>query len=372
MVLKIPNNTVIQGESENNTILIRDDLSSNNNTMRLPIFSISGNPNNLKNNITITDLTIMGSGSGNTGNCMDLRWVKNYTIKNTLITGCGSRTNDAAIFTKGASDGLIENNVIDKSINGIFSLPSYVNSNNTVIYNNTITNSIKDAIHYRNGTFNKIVNNNIINTSGNGIQIISEDNTKIVNNNISSSNTLESTVGITMDQKNNNILLQNNTIYGGTIGIKINEDKSSTVKSSNISLSGNIVSETHVSCLEINSLDYVIVTNNKFENCNNMDTGSTYGINIGGSTKDVSIINNIITYNGRTLATGIFINGADNVNITHNIVKANPTLGKYGIGINIGPFSTAILIENNDLNDCGCVVKNESLESDVLIRNNTG
>ena len=68
--------------------------------------------------------------------------------------------------------------------------------------------------------------------------------------------------------------------------------------------------------------------------------------------------------------TGIFIDEAHSIEILDNILKTKTIKGSYGIAIRITPLSDNILIKANDLRQCGCIIKNESTQSDVRIQQN--
>lgn len=370
--IKLPNNIAVEGQSSKGTILTRINISSTNNTNSIdPIISAVGKSENMKSNITISNLTIKGQGPRTTGNCIELSWVKNYIIHNVFIYDCGKKANEAGIYTRGTINGIIANNTIENSLNGFYSSQPSNTTNNIKLLNNTISNSIKDAIQYRNGTYSNISDNKIFNASENGIHLMSVHNTDLVNNHIFLNNTFRPLTGINVSHNSDNILLTNNNIVEGLTGIHIRGDGSDERRNSNITLQFNNVSNTLLSCIYADFANDIRIANNTFEYCNNRETGETFGIKLGSSGTEILVANNTVLYNGRITAVGISLDGADNLNITSNTLKSNPILGNHGIGIKIAPFSSDVNVERNDFHECGCVILNESFEPTVLIRNNT-
>ena len=130
--IDLPSNIVIEGENQNNTIIVRQGKSSQGN-----IFQATGKPDSPVANITIRNLTIIGSGfDATSGNCISFVNVDNYIIENTKFSDCGGVQNGASIYTRSTSNGKISHNMINIPENGIIIGGHFINiTSNTIDIN---------------------------------------------------------------------------------------------------------------------------------------------------------------------------------------------------------------------------------------------
>jgi parallel beta-helix repeat protein len=371
-LLRIPSNMTIEGEDRERTILVGNYTSDT--SLPKDVIGVRGEPDKPLSNVTIANLTVHGSGANTMGNCIDLKRVKNYTVVNTMLSGCGSGPDGAAVYTRETSDGKIINNVINKSRNGYLSAQHRGGSDNVLIANNTISNSVDDAIHPQNGSFNKIIDNIVSNSGDDSIDLFYENNTIVENNIIIMNDNSTHINGLEVGDGSSNILIRNNIVNGGLAnGINVGSDTirfDPTLISNNITIVGNNIDNTYENCIRVSQAYDIEILNNKLEKCNNVRESPSHGILLANTARDVSIENNSIAYYGGSLSVGIAIDNAYNIEIVSNILVTDPINRLYGTGILIGTLSSNIIIENNDLNGCGCTIKNKSFQQDISIKNN--
>ena len=107
--INIPDNMVIAGDNQNNTIIVKYTNLTHFDTFRATN----------KANITVSNLTIRGSGIDTSGDCIHFVNVTGYAIGNTKLSGCGSGLDGSAIYTRSTSDGKILHNIIYNVRNGM-------------------------------------------------------------------------------------------------------------------------------------------------------------------------------------------------------------------------------------------------------------
>jgi hypothetical protein len=267
------NNTVLEGEDQNNTIIIEHRMSKRNHMVRAQDV----------NNIKIANLTLQGTGAGNSGDCVHLENVDNYTIQDMRIFNCGSGNDGAAIFASSTSRGYVTNNTINASRNGYLT-PQSAGSENIVIAYNKISNSIDDAIHPQSGSNNRILGNIAIDSGDDDIDLWNESNTHIVNNTVNNSvimgrNSTEVIDGIEIGDGSTNIVTKNNKVIGPlTHGINIgssgNPDPDIAINK-NISIADNEVRNMLLSCIALDDAEEITIAGNRLGDCNLSDPRET-------------------------------------------------------------------------------------------------
>jgi len=378
--LNLTSNIVIEGEDQNKTIVLwhpnnssQKNFNFNNNNNNL--FKADGGINNhLFNNIAIRNLTILGTYNDIGGNCIDLENVYNYIIEKVNFVGCGTDTKDAAILTQNTSNGKIIYNMINESKNGYLTPLTDGNTNIEISHNNII-NSTHNGIYLANSSFNKIMYNHIINSGDDNVNLILTNNALIQNNSVIMSKNSTFASAFEIGGGSYGIRLDGNKVTGGVdYGINIMNDNSlsghNTNINTNITIINNNIKGTYIGCIRIDFSEFIMVNNNRFQECNINPEGQSSGIFIDPLSKEIDIKNNLIEYYGRSYSTGIFIHKAHFIEIVNNILKTKTIEGSYGIAIRITNFSDNILIKANDLRNCGCVIKNESIHSNVRIQEN--
>ena len=373
--LSIPSNLTIYGDSKEDTFLIRQNFSLPLNLTKQKardVFHVEGTPEKYITNVAITNLTIIGSGAGTMGDCVELEQVRNYTIRDTDLTGCGSGPDGAAIYTQQSADGAIIHNVIDKSRNGYLSAKIKGGSTNILIAYNNITNSIDDAIHPQNGSLNRIIGNIVSNSGDDNIDTFLETNTIIENNTILTRDNSTHITGIEIGDESQHILVKGNRIIGpASYGINLGTDiiKYPLRYNRYITLIDNQIKNTFEGCVRAAFSVNVKIMNNTLLGCDSVSKGIGYWIGITGSARNASISNNLVEYHGRAQSSGIMINNARYIDIISNTINViYPKNNLYGSGINIGMLSNDVLIKDNDLEGCGCIIRNHSSQPNLLIQ----
>lgn len=374
--LDLTSNTLIEGENQNKTIILwhpNNSIQKTSNVNNGNLFKAKGEMNNhWINNITIRNLTIIGTQNGTSGDCIILDSVTNYIIENVKLIGCGSDAKDAAIRTQNTSNGKIIYNIINKAKNGYVS-PLTEGSRNVDIAYNVITNSTFNGIYIANSSFNKIMHNKIIDSGDDNVKILLTNNALIQNNSITMNKNSTFVSAFEIGDGSYNIILDGNKVSGGVdYGINIINvnSKLSHKTNTNITIVKNDIKQTFIGCIRIDFSEFIMVSNNRFQECNINTKGQSSGIFLDKFSNGISIKNNIIEYYGRSYSTGIFIDEAHFIEILNNILTTKTIKGSYGIAIRITPLSDNILIKANDLRQCGCIIKNESTQSDVRIQQN--
>jgi parallel beta-helix repeat protein len=370
--IRLPSNFTIEGQSQNNTIIVWHTNYYNKRALEEHVLHAEGTVDNHLTNITIKNLTIKGAGVDAMGNCIKLKWVTNYLINNTKLSGCGPRANGAAIFTSSTSDGRVMHNIIDKSRNGYLTPQSTGGSKDILIAYNQVSNSTDDAIHPQNGTNNKIIGNIVIDSGDDNIDIFHENNTLIENNTVIMNNNSKTVTGFEIGDGSTNILLKGNRVIGGAsfginIATHIKDSASLLNKNTNITISDNLISQTNNGCIRVTQAEDVQIIKNYLEACNTGNTTEGSGIRIDETATNTSLLNNFIEYYGIASSSGINIDNSHFVEIISNIIKVK-VVSVEAFGIRLKSLTDNVLIRDNDLKMCGCVIRNESIANTIIIQ----
>lgn len=370
--IRLPSNFTIEGQSQNNTILVWHTNYYAKRALDEHVLHAEGMVDNPLTNITIKNLTIKGAGADQMGNCIKLKWVTNYLINNTKLSGCGPRANGAAIFTTSTSDGKVTHNIIDTSRNGYLTPQTEGGSKDILIAYNRVSNSVDDGIHPQNGTNNKVIGNIVIDSGDDNIDVFYENNTLIENNTVIMNSNSKTIPGFEIGDGSTNILLNGNRVIGGAAyGINIASHTLDFVSSlninRNITISDNLISQTNFGCIRVTDAEDVQIIKNNLEACNTGDTLEGYGIRIDETATNTSLINNSIEYYGVASSSGINIDNSHFVEIISNIIKVK-VVSVEAFGIKLKSLTDNVLIRDNDLKMCGCVIRNESIGDNIIIQ----
>jgi parallel beta-helix repeat protein len=288
--ISLRNNTILEGENQNSTIIIEHRASKRNHMVRAQDI----------NNIKIANLTLKGTGAGNSGDCVHLENVNNYTIQDLRLFDCGSGNDGAGIFASSTSRGYVIKNTINASRNGYLT-PQSAGSVNIVIAYNKIMNSIDDAIHPQSGSNNRILGNIAIDSGDDDIDLWNESNTLIENNTVINSvisrNSTQAIDGIEIGDGSTNIVTKNNRITGPlTNGINIGSSGNPSPNSSvnkNISITDNQVNHILLSCIALDDAEEITIAGNRLGDCNLSDPIAESAISVNAErTRDILIEGN--------------------------------------------------------------------------------
>lgn len=271
-----------------------------------------------------TPVTLLGENSSSTTidgggryNVVEL-FADEISLQNFTIRNGGELIDEAGIFID-SNNTLIANNVITNNNDGIF-LPTVSNHN---IFTNTIINNRIGV--YLSSSINNIISGNTV--SGNykhGIIIHDSDNNSILGNKLYSNGD----VGISLSSSNDNILFDNILNSNNNCDIYISG-------SLNNILSGNIIALSNIGINLYIGADGNTISNNNI-------TSNSYGIYFRLSNSNI-ISDNMITSNG----FGLYIYDHSNNNeISGNTIN----LSNYGIKLTASSNSN-ILYHNNFMNN---------------------
>ena len=368
--IRIPSNFTIEGQSQNNTIMVWHTNYSIKRPLDEHVLHAEGVVDNPLTNITIKNLTIEGAGADTMGNCIKLKWVTNFLINNTKLSGCGPRANGAAVFTSSTSDGKIMHNIIDKSRNGYLTPQASGGSKDILIAYNRVSNSINDGIHPQNGTNNKIIGNIVIDSGDDNIDTFYENNALIENNTIIMNSNSKTITGFEIGDGSTNVLLKGNRVIGGAsygINIATHIQDFTSLLNRNITIYDNLISQTNNGCIRVMYAEDVQIIKNNLEACNTGNTLEGNGIRIGETVTNTSLINNSIEYYGKASSSGINIDNSHFVEIIFNVIRVK-MVSVEGYGIRLNELTNNVLIRDNDLKMCGCVIRNESIGDNIIIQ----
>jgi hypothetical protein len=310
-----------------------------------------------------------------------------------------NKTEDNLASVNGTNSGIDERLGDGNTIPKVTERKS-VGSNNTLIAFNLITNSSDDAIHPQNGFDNRIIGNIVIDSHDDNIDTFRERNTIIQDNVIIMNFPSTKVNGFEIGDGSENIILKHNKVFGSSYGINIASDSLNFEPETNrnITIIENEVSGTISGCMRIVQTEHVNIIKNNFNKCNLVSTtmtgeelmapfdsainatlsdsptdqnksGGGYGMVADDSTSFMTISENNIEYiGGKNSSAGIYLGGSQFVNVTSNhMALALEERIWEGSGIFIAPSSDHVVIENNDLSGCGCLIKMMSSRSDVRV-----
>jgi len=315
----------------------------------------------------------------------------NNISKNKIINGTygiylsgGDRSNIKGNTVQGCKYGTYigqsQNNILEDNVFINCGLYVYKSYNNTV-NNNTVNGK---ALIYLENTHDSTI------TEAGQVVLVQCRNIKIKNINISNV-----VPGIELFQTNNTLIEQNNIVGGQGIYIRDSEDniiQNNTIKyceeegthivaSKNISITGNIISNTKATAINIESSDHCNVKNSIIENSqeygiraylspnlsaiNNTLINHISGIALYLSS-DCCVINNNISedqYNG------IYISNAHGVTVIGNTIYKNSQYGIY-----LWSSSNATIVKNNMYNntDAEIYIWGASSDNKIYLNNILG
>lgn len=408
----ITNNTIITSDLTAISLSGYDNSNITNNTVSggstASGIRLSGsNDNKLTNN------TVTGTGSENDG--IELSTSNNNKLTGNILTYSGG--NNGIKLSSSSYNNLTNNTIKSKSAEGVNLIGS--SSYNTIIYNDIISNS--GAGIAISSSSNNILNNSILSNSGDGVTVFSSTNNSVSNNNISlnsqngikagssgnrfSNNILAENVdnGIYIQIDDNtfsnnaitrgagyglyidfgqydNYIYQNNTVNGEKIYYYFNSNniqtvtvepltvskvsnvgKISLIKSSNLNIKNNIISDNKYidggvpsGIFLYNSTGNTISnntitnnyrgiylydsSNNNINNSNNINTSEDRGIYFNISNHN-NITNSIV---GLNAVTGIYFNFSNYNNITGNDITGSPEGILFDTSLNNSVFINSI------------------------------
>lgn len=213
-------------------------------------------------------------------------WVRDgavFEMKNSEMHECGYsliRDNMKAGLWIDADNTVIENNTISNNFIGIYLL-----SANNVIKNNTLQPNTAYGIFLSSSNGNKITNNTISTNILNGISLESSSD-NIIRDNMIERNTKN---GIYLSTSNNNIIISNTFISNNEVGIELWQ-----------ACNDNLIAD------------------------NNASNNNDYGIRIYAHGDRNVIVNNTLTSNGKY---GIFLYQCDNNTVSNNSATYNYKCG---------------------------------------------
>jgi len=148
-------------------------------------------------NIVIHDMTIANT----TGNAIFAGSASNWTVENVHVVGTGSPTTSGAI--------------------------SFENSSNMTVRDSTITGVTGDGIWVSGGNNILLQNNHVGTVQGSvadAVQITSATNVSVIGNTLDMSGVTNSTKGDLVVNHSTGVVIENNTMIGGSYGASVNSD----------------------------------------------------------------------------------------------------------------------------------------------------
>lgn len=268
--LFLRDNTSIIGDGQNSTILF-DNTTSRRNDIIIANDTIG---------IKIMNLTIMGRGIQNSGDCIHFENVADYVISNTKLYGCGSGSNGAAVYASNTSNGKVTHNIILSSRNGYLT-PQDGGSKKSFIGYNTIVGSRDDGIHPQTGSDSTIVGNLLRDSGDDNIDLWEENNVSIENNTIVMHTTNSKKVngvpkiidGIEVGDGSANVTIKGNQITGPDgRGIIVTGLEREGGTNTNITLINNDLRDLHHGCMLVQdaggqNYNGVFIHDNRFNMC---------------------------------------------------------------------------------------------------------
>ncbi|UCG03084.1 MAG: right-handed parallel beta-helix repeat-containing protein [Candidatus Heimdallarchaeota archaeon] len=219
-----------------------------------------------------------------------------FRIANCLLNGLASA--DRGISLWNVKNGIVENNTVINTFNGIL----LVSSNDNEILNNTCYNGLT----IRESKNNLISRNIVKNHTQDGLLLDSSDN-NIVSHNIVTNNF----EGIAISFSSDNNIIANNTVHHNpSYGIYVKMSENNTIHDNTITDNGN------------NGIYLTGSETNTIEN-NEIDNNGANGIYLENSTRNV-ITSNIVSHNSQN---GINLQTSAQNTITNNEVEQNSRTG---------------------------------------------
>ncbi len=252
--------------------------------------------NNVANSNILHGISLSGSGHSNV--------INNIADSNSY---CG-------IYLSGSGYSNVINNIANSNYDGI----GLVNSENSNVTNNTVTNG--SGIVLVNSENSNVTNNTV--TNGSGIVLSESDNCNVINNTANNSNRY----GISLSESDNCNVINNIANNSNNCGISLSE-------SDNCNVINNIANNSNNCGIYLSGSGYSNVINNIANNSNSR------GIYLSGSGHS-NVINNIANNSNDC---GISLYQSENCNVTNNIVDANK------VGINLVSASTGNSITRNNI-----------------------
>ncbi len=339
--LKISKNISLIGESINGTVI------TGNNTEDVIYVTSSG--------VTITNLTVSGSGVGLFDAAIELD-----SVVNCKISCCNIMWNDQeGIFLNNSNNNNISNNILFENKEAIRMYSSTYNS----IFNNTISNNRNGmVIDYSN---NNTINNNYLSYNINyAILLEISSNNTIINNSL----IYNYQYSIYINESNNNTIIHN-IIEPNEYGIYIEYSDNNTIdfnsvtgshaiylaNSNNNSLSNNNLSNNYYAIRLRDSYSNLIMHNNIY---------GCWGWGISLQNSSNNIISNNYELGGRRESSCIYIRSSMNNTISYNFLLYNNN------NIYLDSSNKISLINNSIISDGGIgIYLRDSME--VKIENNS-
>ncbi|MFC2143846.1 NosD domain-containing protein [Candidatus Aenigmatarchaeota archaeon] len=251
----------------------------------------------------------------------------NDTYSQIAMSYCYNITIKNSIFTDGLYFFYTDNSTVynvnsSHSANGFYIVGDYNNITNNIIldisdigaringhHNNFTYNTLSsDNVGLKVQEYQNIISHNNINGLEYGIYIHSNHNNNTYSNNlISNSNN----TGIHFDGTTENQIIENNTFYNNTIGIKFNK-----YNQKNHRIINNTIYESSDKAIALDDLSNLTIESNTIYN-------NGYGIHIVNSTNG-TIYNNTISNNNYY---GIYFNNTWNLTVYNNYLDNTVNLG---------------------------------------------